>query len=511
MKAFSRRAAVVAACAASGAAGLADITAEWTTRIPADRSLSAGMSGFAVTTAGEAFVCGANGSSGNNNVLTAKIGADGGQIWSMTYDGPSRWHEGAGGLALSPDGALYVTGSTPGPGLIANVLLLRYQQLDGTRDWAVQWDGGAVSDSGRDVAVDADGFIYVGGGTVGDGLDCLTLKFDSGGAYLWDQLWDGPPSAPFSSESVRQIALTPDGNVVILTAGMQSSLHPDFVVVKYDAATGTQLWSENFGVNGEDSPAQMVVDAAGDIYVTGVGINFSNQYLTVKFDGDDGAVLWSAYDTSAFDDNAVALALDGLGGVYITGAVDPDGDVSNFNDNIYTVKRDATSGSLLWTHEYGANCIGCLDTPGAIGVDSAGNVFVAGSTSSPPYSSDQILLVLDAATGLESERGIVSSGVNEGVGAGFLRFDAQENVYLGGNYQNFNTSAVDLTVVRYASLVPTTPADLDGDGDVDLSDLGVLLADYGCTPNPEPCAGDLDGDGDTDLSDLGVLLSNFGM
>ena len=51
--------------------------------------------------------------------------------------------------------------------------------------------------------------------------------------------------------------------------------------------------------------------------------------------------------------------------------------------------------------------------------------------------------------------------------------------------------------------------DLDGDGDTDLADLGILLADFGCTPPPN-CVGDLDGDGDTDLADLGILLADFG-
>ena len=51
--------------------------------------------------------------------------------------------------------------------------------------------------------------------------------------------------------------------------------------------------------------------------------------------------------------------------------------------------------------------------------------------------------------------------------------------------------------------------DLDGDGDTDLADLGILLADFGCTA-PGPCPGDLDNDGDTDLADLGILLADFG-
>ena len=56
---------------------------------------------------------------------------------------------------------------------------------------------------------------------------------------------------------------------------------------------------------------------------------------------------------------------------------------------------------------------------------------------------------------------------------------------------------------------PGCVGDLDGDGDTDLADLGILLADFGCTPPPN-CVGDLDGDGDTDLADLGILLADFG-
>jgi hypothetical protein len=60
-------------------------------------------------------------------------------------------------------------------------------------------------------------------------------------------------------------------------------------------------------------------------------------------------------------------------------------------------------------------------------------------------------------------------------------------------------------------VVPLGPCegDFDSDGDVDLADLSILLADYGCT-SPGPCVADIDGDGDTDLGDLSILLSNYG-
>jgi len=56
------------------------------------------------------------------------------------------------------------------------------------------------------------------------------------------------------------------------------------------------------------------------------------------------------------------------------------------------------------------------------------------------------------------------------------------------------------------------PGDVDGDGDVDLSDLALLLAAYGTSsgqPGYNPDA-DLDADGDVDLADLALLLAHYG-
>jgi hypothetical protein len=67
----------------------------------------------------------------------------------------------------------------------------------------------------------------------------------------------------------------------------------------------------------------------------------------------------------------------------------------------------------------------------------------------------------------------------------------------------YNADNVTLTVD-----VPPIPGDLDGDGQVGHSDLGILLSDWNCTGGG--CAGDCDGDGDTDHADLGVLLAHWG-
>lgn len=50
--------------------------------------------------------------------------------------------------------------------------------------------------------------------------------------------------------------------------------------------------------------------------------------------------------------------------------------------------------------------------------------------------------------------------------------------------------------------------DLDGDGQVAVTDVLMFLSDFGCMV--EPCVGDANGDGATNVEDLLIMLSNFG-
>lgn len=58
------------------------------------------------------------------------------------------------------------------------------------------------------------------------------------------------------------------------------------------------------------------------------------------------------------------------------------------------------------------------------------------------------------------------------------------------------------------TIFPACPGDLNGDRLRDLSDLAIMLSQYGCISG---CTADLDGDGDVDLSDLAIELSGFGV
>ena len=445
--------AFVFAFSASAGPTHAELSPEWVARLNVGAALTAGLQGMVTDAAGVSYVTGVSGSSSNTDITTAAFAPDGTMLWSQVFNGPEDWHDQARGITLGPGGVLWVTGNTPGPSFHSNVLLLKYDAVSGTLLDTIQYSSAPfTAEYGASVAADAVGDVYVGGGTVGDGGDALIMKFDVNGQFLWKRTWDGPAASPFSGDSVQEILVDADGDLLVMIHGVMSSLHADYVVIKYAAANGSTLWEANWGESGEDSPNDMEVDAKGDVYVTGTALDFQDKYSTIKLRGLDGKLIWQVYDAAGIDDSGTALELVGTDDVYVTGRVDPDGDNSNFNDNIYTVKRDARTGAFEWSHLYGANCVGCFDVPTDVRVDPNGHVFVAGSTSSPPYGGDVILLVLDEVTGAETDRGIVSGGASEHAGSGVLHFDAAFNLYDGGNVGDFNTGQVDMSVTKWASL-----------------------------------------------------------
>jgi hypothetical protein len=449
------------------AAGAVDLDPDWVARVPAGGSLTAGVAGIAVDSAGVSYVTGITGTSSNTDITTAAVAPDGSLLWSRTFNGPADWDDQARGIALGPGGVVYVTGNTPGPGSYANVLLLKYDSATGRLLNTVQYSSAPfTSEHGQSVATDAAGNVYVAGGTTGDGGDALILAFDAGGELLWTRVWDGPAEAPYSQDTALKILIGPDGDPVVLIHGVMSSLHPDFVVVKYAAAGGERVWQANWGVSGEDSPSDMAIDAAGDVYATGTGIDLTDKFSTIKLLGQNGSLVWQAYDAGGVDDSAAAISLDGKGGVYVTGRVDPDGNHSNFNDNIYTVKRQASDGAQVWTHLFGSNCVGCYDVPSDVDVDPT-HVFVAGSTSSPPYSGDAILLVLDPDSGLETHRGVLAGGPAESVDWREIRFDPEFDLLISGVIANVDTGGVDMSVTKFASLA--------GDG-IPCADTSTFVA-----------------------------------
>lgn len=117
-----------------------------------------------------------------------------------------------------------------------------------------------------------------------------------------------------------------------------------------------------------------------------------------------------------------------------------------------------------------------------------------------------VLGVKDALCAISRDYVLLGYGYTDDSGHAIIEFD--EPISDDGDVDLVVTAYNKIPYITSLDVVSEIPGDLDGDGDVDQEDLGILLADWGCTGGG--CPGDCDGDGDTDQEDLGILLSNWG-
>src|SRR5262249_33159215 len=82
-------------------------------------------------------------------------------------------------------------------------------------------------------------------------------------------------------------------------------------------------------------------------------------------------------------------------------------------------------------------------------------------------------------------------------------------IYYGADQATNSLTGGNDIALAPASSTPCA-GDVDGDHQVTLSDLAILLAHFGVPSGATLADGELDGDNDVDLGDLAVLLSNFG-
>jgi hypothetical protein len=252
---------------------------------------------------------------------------------------------GASHVATDASGNVYVAGYTAG-GLDGNTLnqpgyrdifLTKYDAA-GNKLYTKQMDGmGATGEVG---GIDANGNVYYTGYTgVGlDGniqtgtMDLFLIKYSASGIKLYTKQMGvaghfvrGYSTATDASSNTYVTGYTDgglDGNALTGTN--------DSFLTKYDAS-GNKLYTRQLGVAGKStSPSSVVVDANGNVYVTG----YTN---------------------------------GGLDGNTLTGA-----------DDLFLTKYDST-GIKLYTRQLGVT--GKSTYPWYNAIDANGNVFVTGNTN----------------------------------------------------------------------------------------------------------------------------------
>ncbi len=273
----------------------------------------------AVDGSGNIYVAGlTDGSLGNNrgHVFLTKMTSAGAEVWtkewsSQSSDPYTAPYSAAYGVVVDQEGNIFVTGETVGdmdgqtnkgsgcaiagqsthgawvsiPILCADGFLTKFTP-DGVKEWTVQWGTWKI-DSGRAIAIDSSGFVYVVGSS-GDSTingdsegvrQAFLAKWTTDGENVWTKLWG---SEEWSD--ARSLAVDSNGDIFVTgyTVGSLDGVlsafgGSDVFLVKMNN-TGARLWAEQWGSELDDYGTAVAVGPDGKIFVAG--------YTANTFDGN---------------------------------------------------------------------------------------------------------------------------------------------------------------------------------------------------------------------------------
>ncbi len=237
--------------------------------------------------------------------------------------------------------------------------------------------GGSVNDYAQSLGVDNSGNIYAAGYTESFGAgdwDAFLLKYSFSGTLLWQKTWGGIGND-------RTFGLALDGSGYVYVAGLTSGLGAsgwDTFLLKYSSG-GTLLWEKTWGGSNFEEISALAVDSGGNAYLAGRTQSFSTgnyDTLLLKY-SSSGTLLWQKTWGGSNTDIAHTLGMDVSGNVYVTG------DTKSFGGGDWDtfLLKYSPSGNLLWQNTW-AGFSDYDDSASALGIDSSGNVFVAGDTGS---------------------------------------------------------------------------------------------------------------------------------
>ena len=317
-----------------------------------------------------------------SDYATIKYNEFGALLWIRTYNGPANGMDIAKAIAVDKFGNVYVTGSSEagysGGGFHNDYATIKYNSA-GVLQWVARYNGPANDDDAAlCLAVDGSGNVYVSGGSVGLGgssYNYTTIKYKSTGVQQWVSTYNGPGN---EYDVVNSIVLDVAGNIYVTGTSVGIGTTLDYATIKYNSA-GFQQWVARYNGpgNGEDNSKKIVLDAAGNVYITGgsSGAGSNSDYATIKYNST-GVQQWvRRYNGPGNNyDVATSIALDAAANVYITGAstgIGPAGDYATIKYN--------SSGVQLWLARYNGPANG-RDYPTSLALDASANVYVTGTS-----------------------------------------------------------------------------------------------------------------------------------
>lgn len=258
-------------------------------------------------------------------------------------------------------------------------------------------------------------------------------------------------SAGSNVDRAEDLFLDAAGNTYVTGLGLGASGNFDYITIKYDP-TGAQVWRSEYNGPGNslDDAHAITVDGSGNVYVTGWsygGAGTGYDYATVKYNSA-GVQQWASRytNTAGGTDEAFDIGVDNSGNVFVTGTSDGAGS----NSAATTVRYNAAGVQQYANRFEGVG--GTIDVGYAIYVDAlSGDAYITGSTfrsTAADFNYITIKYNLAGAQQWATEYNSPDANFDE---ARAIAVDASGNVYVTGYSQTLVLTNYDYATVKYNS------------------------------------------------------------
>jgi uncharacterized delta-60 repeat protein len=238
-------------------------------------------------------------------------------------------------------------------------------------------------------------------------------------------------------------------------------------------------WAHTFGDTGADIANAIAVDSSGNTYTAGTTDSYStggDEDTLVQKYSPSGMPLWRKTWGGSGVEQGYAICVDSAGDIYVTGSTDSFGLGS---DEAYVIKY-APDGTLLWQRIWGS-AFGSTYAYG-VAVDSLGFVYIAGDTYGGAATMYDVFLLKYSTAGALQWQKTWGGALDDYATA--IAIDTNGNIDIAGSTMSFGVSG-DVVVLQYSPdgtlLWQKTWGGIEGESayalDTDSSD-SVFVAGY---------------------------------
>ena len=323
---------------------------------------------------------------------------------------------------------------------------------------------GITIDGLNNIYIVGDASSMLDGQINSGGDDAFIAKYDGDGNKVWTRLAGSVYGDYFKSAAVdNSNNIYAVGLTYKSVDGQTHFGNTDALIIKYDAS-GSKLWTRQFGASLNDQLYGASIDGSGNIYAAGLtDTALDNQTnaglmdaLLVKYN-NSGSKLWTRLLGGYSYDRAVgSIGVDSSGNVYIAGWTREalSGQIASGSDDAFIAKYDS-SGQPLWIKQWGSSG---NDNAFALAIKGS-NIYVVGQTNgSIDFQSrqgeyDAFISQYDLSGNRIWSRQFGSSNFDS---AKAVAIDSNGNAYVAGEIggvldDQTNAGGTDAFVVKYDS------------------------------------------------------------